>query len=93
MAWRVESNGQSLIIGADFANHYVFSLANPDWEVRFDADKAAAAATRRSLLGMIADERIPFIGYHMPFPALGFVEAKDGAFRYVPASYQFMMQG
>ncbi len=93
MAWRVESNGQSLIIGADFANHYVWSLANPDWEVSFDADKAAAAASRRALLSMIADEKIPFIGYHMPFPALGFVEAKDGAFRYVPASYQFMMEG
>lgn len=93
MAWRVESNGQSLIIGADFANHYVWSLANPDWEVSFDADKAAAAASRRALLSMIADEKIPVIGYHMPFPALGFVEAKDGAFRYVPASYQFMMEG
>ena len=30
--------------------------------------------------------------YHMPFPALGFVEARDGGgFRYVPASYQFVM--
>lgn len=93
MAWRVESNGASLIIGADFANHYIFSLQNPDWEVKFDADKAAAAATRRNLLSMIADEKIPFIGYHMPFPALGFVEAKDGGFRHIPATYQFMMEG
>jgi glyoxylase-like metal-dependent hydrolase (beta-lactamase superfamily II) len=93
MAWRVESNGRALIIGADFANHYIWSLQNPDWEVKFDADKAAAAATRRKLLSMIADEKIPFIGYHMPFPALGFVEAKDGAFRHIPATYQFMMEG
>ncbi len=91
MAYRIESEGQNLVIGADFANHYVWSLAHPDWEVKFDMDKAKAAETRKALLGMMASEKIPFIGYHMPFPALGYVEAKDGAFRYVPASYQFML--
>ena len=93
MAYRVESAGKSLVIGAEFANHYVWSLAHPDWEVKFDMDKSQAAATRKALLGMMAAEKIPFIGYHMPFPALGFVEAKDSAFRYVPASYQFMLEG
>ena len=29
-------------------------------------------------------------GYHMPAPGLGFVEARDDGFRWVPASYQFM---
>ena len=87
----VESEGQQLVLGADFANHYVWSLAHPDWEVRFDMDKAAAAATRRRILGMLAADRIPFIGYHMPFPALGFVETRGDGFHYVPASYQFVM--
>ncbi len=91
MAWRLESGGQALILTADTANHYVFSLQRPDWEVRFDADKAQAAATRRSLLGMIAAERLPFIGYHMPFPALGFLEAAGEGFRMVPATYQFQL--
>lgn len=91
MTYRIENGGKNLVIGADFANHYVWSLAHPDWEVKFDMDKAKAAETRKALLGMMASEKIPFIGYHMPFPALGFVEAKDGAFRYVPASYQFML--
>ena len=49
---------------------------------------AAAAATRRKLLGMLASDRMPFIGYHMPFPAIGFVETRGDGFRYVPASYQ-----
>ncbi len=93
MIYMVESNGQRLAITADTANHYVWSLQKPDWEVRFDADKAAAAATRKQVFGMIAADRIPFIGYHMPFPALGFVEAMGDGFRYVPASYQLMMEG
>ena len=91
MAWRIESEGQALILIADAANHYVWSLEQPDWEVRFDADKAQAAATRKELLGMIAAERLPFVGYHMPFPAMGYLEARGPGFRFVPASYQLSL--
>lgn len=88
MAYRLESGGQSLLIGGDFTNHHVWSLAYPDWEVRFDQDKAAAAATRRKILGMLAADRVPLIGYHMPFPGMGYVETRGDGFRYVPVSYQ-----
>ena len=72
----------------DFCNHYVVSLQRPDWHVRFDMDKEGAVATRKDLLGMLAADRIPFVGYHMPYPAVGFVAAEGDSFRYVPASYQ-----
>jgi glyoxylase-like metal-dependent hydrolase (beta-lactamase superfamily II) len=91
MTYRIESEGKNLLLMADLANHYVWSLAHPDWEVRFDMDKAAAAATRRKVLGMLAAERMPMIGYHMPFPALGYVETRGDGFHYVPASYQMML--
>ena len=90
MTYMLESEGQQLLLMADLANHYVWSLAYPDWEVLFDMDKAAAAQSRRKLLGMLAADRIPMIGYHMPFPAAGFVEARADGFRYVPVSYQLM---
>ncbi len=93
MVYHVESEGQRLMITADTANHYVWSLQKPDWEVRFDADKPAAAAVRKRVFGMIAADRIPFIGYHMPFPGIGFVEPRDDGFRFVPASYQLMLNG
>ncbi|MCA0042599.1 MBL fold metallo-hydrolase [Celeribacter litoreus] len=92
MAFHVESEGERLILGADFANHYVYSLAHPDWEVLYDADKAAAAQTRRKLLDMMATDRVPFIGYHMPFPALGYVANRDSGYEYVPSSYQMMIE-
>ncbi|MGB3178578.1 MAG: MBL fold metallo-hydrolase [Albidovulum sp.] len=91
MGYMIESGGKGLVLIADTANHPVWSLEKPDWEVKFDADKAAAAATRRKLLGMIAADRLPFIGYHMPFPATGFVEAAGDGFRYIPSSYQLML--
>lgn len=91
MGYMLESGGKQLLLMADTANHYVWSLGYPDWEVRFDMDKAAAAATRRRLLGMVAADRIPLVGYHMPFPGMGYVEARDSGFRYVPTSYQTML--
>ncbi len=93
MAWMIESEGQLLALTADTANHYVFSLQHPDWEVRFDADKALGAETRRNVFGMIAADRIPFIGYHMPFPAVGYAEPKGEGFRFVPQSYQHLLEG
>lgn len=88
MTFMLESDGKKLMLTVDTANHYVWSLGKPDWEVRFDADKAMAAATRRKVFGMIAEQKIPFIGYHMPFPGVGFVEADGDDFRFVAASYQ-----
>lgn len=92
MAYMLESEGKGLLLGADFANHYVWSLAYPDWDVKFDKDKEAAAKTRRNLLGMLASDKLPFIGYHMPWPALGYVEARGEGFHYVPESYQLMLE-
>ncbi|MEO0819953.1 MAG: MBL fold metallo-hydrolase [Pseudomonadota bacterium] len=88
MVYHLESEGKRLLITADTANHYVMSLQKPDWHVRFDMDKDAAVATRKTVFGMIAADKIPFVGYHMPAPAVGYVEPMAGGFRYVPASYQ-----
>ena len=84
----MESNGQRLMITADCANHFVLSLQRPDWHVKFDMDKQNAADSRKKVFGMVAADRVPFIGYHMPFPAIGYIEAKDQGYRYVPLSYQ-----
>ncbi|MEM9967288.1 MAG: MBL fold metallo-hydrolase [Pseudomonadota bacterium] len=92
MVYMIEAGGQQVLLMADMANHYVWSLAYPEWEVRFDMDKAAAAATRKRVLSMLAADRIPLIGYHMPFPGMGFVEeVTAGRFRYVPVTYQMML--
>jgi glyoxylase-like metal-dependent hydrolase (beta-lactamase superfamily II) len=92
MTFMLESEGEQLLLAADTANHFAWSVEHPDWEVRFDADKAQAAETRRRIFGMLASDRTPFLGYHMPFPAIGYVEARDdGTFRYVPTSYQLLL--
>ena len=89
LAFNVESGGRRMMITADTANHFVLSLQRPEWEVRFDMDKANAAAARKAVFDMLAADRIPFVGYHMPFPSVGFVEKMDMGYRFIPETYQF----
>lgn len=89
LAFHLQSAGKQILLTADTANHYVVSLQRPDWHVAYDIDKAQAAATRKKIFDRIATDRLPFIGYHFPFPSIGFVEKAETGYRYVPASYQF----
>jgi glyoxylase-like metal-dependent hydrolase (beta-lactamase superfamily II) len=84
LAFIIESGGKSLLWWGDCAHHQVASLARPDWHCVFDADKPQAAATRRRVFDMAATDRLPVIGYHMPFPSIGFVE------RIAPESYGWL---
>ncbi len=90
--YHIESGDRRVLVTGDTANHFVASLERPDWHVKFDMDKEAAAATRRKVFGMLAADGIPFIGYHMPYPAVGYVQENgSGGFTYTPASYQLFL--
>jgi glyoxylase-like metal-dependent hydrolase (beta-lactamase superfamily II) len=91
MIFELESNSQRLLLTADTLSQFVISFQRPDWHVRFDMDKEAAVETRRRVLAMLAEEGIPFTGYHLPFPALGYVEADDDSYRFVPETYRLLL--
>ncbi|WP_027133925.1 MBL fold metallo-hydrolase [Geminicoccus roseus] len=88
MAYHLESDGQRLLLWADTANHYVVSVQRPEWHVQYDMDKEAAGETRKRIFDMAAADRIPVTGYHMPFPALGFIDRHPDRYLWVPVSYQ-----
>ncbi len=89
LIFMLESGDRRLLLTADTANQYVLSLQRPDWHVRFDMDKEMAAETRKKVFDMVAAERIPFLGYHMPFPAVGYVEKVGEGYKFMPKTYQF----
>lgn len=91
-AYHIESQGKRIFLGGDYCNHYVVSMQRPDWHVRFDMDKEQAARTRTSVLDMLASEKLLFTSYHMPFPAVGYVEKAGEGYRYVPATYELMIE-
>jgi len=88
MCYHIESAGKRFLIFADTTNHYVASLAKPDWHCAFDMDAETAVVARKKILDMISADKIPSAGYHMPFPAVGYVEKQGSGYRWVPASYQ-----
>lgn len=85
----IESEGGAIYFWGDCAHHQVASLARPDWHCVFDIDKEQGAATRKQIYDKLATDRIAVIGYHMPFPSVGYIErAGPGAYRWLPHSYQ-----
>jgi hypothetical protein len=63
-----------------------------DFDVHTIQEPDAAIATRKRVFDMIATDKLPFIGYHLPFPALGYVTKVGDGYQYVAASYQLAME-
>jgi glyoxylase-like metal-dependent hydrolase (beta-lactamase superfamily II) len=74
-----------LIIGGDALTHPLISFQHPEWKPLADHVPDQAVATRRKLLDRLATDRSRLIGFHLPYPGVGTVERKDGAYRFVPA--------
>jgi glyoxylase-like metal-dependent hydrolase (beta-lactamase superfamily II) len=91
MMFRIESAGKQVLVWGDIANHFVFSVGNPDSPVGFDDDKDTAIATRRRVLDMCATDGLLIAGHHMPYPSVGYVERNGDAYRWTPAAYQLRL--
>lgn len=89
LAFHIKSSGQQLMLLNDTVAHYIASFVRPEWAFSMDDDADGAAVSRRRILTRVADEKMPVIGFHLPFPSIGFVEPDGSAFNYRPASYQF----
>ncbi len=82
----LQSGSDKLLIGGDALIEAIISFARPAWPWGPDWDSALAVAARLRLLDMLADGKVPLLGYHLPWPGLGRVERIAGA----TASYRFI---
>jgi len=87
MAYMIESDGNSLIHMVDAAINAFANVANPTWFAAFDADPGMAVESRQMLMNMAVSEGIPVMGYHFPFPGIGYILPDVDGFRFIPASY------
>lgn len=78
MSYAVASGSARVLVQSDVTNIPSLFLRNPEWQVTFDNDPTLAIATRHKIYDMAAAEKMAVIGYHFPFPCIGYVE-KDGA--------------
>ncbi|MBV9556702.1 MAG: MBL fold metallo-hydrolase, partial [Pseudolabrys sp.] len=80
------AGGDGLIVGGDALTHPLISFAHPEWQPVADHVPDQAAETRQRLLDRLTADKSRLIGFHLPYPAYGRVERKDGAYRYVAES-------
>ena len=78
--------GEGLIVGGDALTHPLISFQHPEWKPTADHVPDQAVATRRKLLDRLATDHSKLIGFHLPYPGVGIVERKDGAYRFVAAA-------
>lgn len=87
--FHLESNNRELMLLNDLVPHYVASFAHPEWHFLMDDNAEDAASTRQRILDRVVSDDIPVTGFHIPFPAVGYVEQRERGFEFRPASYQF----
>jgi len=80
---RLQSGGSTLLIGGDVLTHRIVSFERPEWRWGADMDPDKAISARRRTLDMLASERMPLLGYHLPWPGLGRVERQGAGYRFV----------
>ena len=66
----ITSQGQRAINTGD-SLHHPSQIAHPEWSPPFDVDRLASEATRRGLLGGVADSDVLVIGTHFAAPTAG----------------------
>lgn len=88
MTFRIRSENREALIWGDVANHAVFSVGRPTAQVSFDDDKAMAIETRSLVLEAAERDGTLIIGFHMPFPSVGYIKRDGSGYCWLPATYQ-----
>jgi glyoxylase-like metal-dependent hydrolase (beta-lactamase superfamily II) len=88
MAYHVESNGQNLMIMSDTVAHFAVSISHPEWHFAMDDDPEAAVVSRKRVLETVSSEKMLAIGFHMPFPSVGYIDKHGDGYKWVAHGYQ-----
>ena len=84
----VGSEGRQLLIWADLMHAMDIQFPAPEVAVTYDTDPQAAVASRKRVLEYVLQNHIPIAGMHLPYPAIGDVQAREGVsggYTFVPA--------
>ena len=78
--------GDGLILVGDAVLAPWVYFPHPEWTFGFDTNSDIAVNTRKQLLDRATTDKIKLIGYHWPYPGVGYAERKGSGYVYVPAS-------
>jgi len=78
----IEDGGLELLITGDAIVNIHTVFERPDWHNFFDIDREQAGRSRRKLLDRAATDEMLILGYHLPFPGIGYALRHEEAFRW-----------
>lgn len=85
----VTAGDKQLLVASDTTVLVQQNALHPEWITVFEMDAQQLVATRRRLLDRAAADKILWLGYHAPFPALGHIRATATAWEFVPVSWRW----
>jgi glyoxylase-like metal-dependent hydrolase (beta-lactamase superfamily II) len=83
----VYSGEEEMVHIADLLHSDVLLAPHPEWGFSGDTDLALAAATRRSVLQVLSENRTKIFSYHLPWPGIGHVRRQGEGFEWVAEAY------
>lgn len=88
--FRVESEGESLLIIGDAVISAAIQFANPEAGAIWDTSAEDSIKSRKMLFDMAAADRTAITATHIPFPSFGYVDRRtDGTYAYVPEEWRY----
>lgn len=83
MSILLEAEGEAALFAGDVLHNPV-QAAHPDWSSMFCEDPAEACLSRRRMLGLAAERRLPWFSSHCAGPSVGTVTRDADAFAWTP---------
>jgi len=83
----LEAGDKELLLVGDAITNIHIDFEYPDWHFGIDLEPETAGKTRRRLLDMAATDDMLILGFHFPFPGLGYALPHGEAWRWYPAGW------
>jgi len=88
--YRVESEGESLLIIGDAVISAAIQFTNPEAGAIWDTSAEDSIKSRKMLFDMASADRTAITATHIPFPSFGYVDSRaDGSYAYVPEEWRY----
>ncbi len=84
-SFAIHSGNDAVLVLGDALTHPIISFERANWPSGSDQDQEAGRQTRLALLDRMSHDKMRVLGFHLPHPGLGYVDANGSQYRYVAA--------
>ena len=83
----INSQDEKMIYIADLIHSDILLFPHPEWGFSGDTDLDIAVSSRKKILGFLAENQVPAIGYHLTWPGIGYTRKAEKNFQWVPKAF------